>query len=225
MRTQPTDDSCVAPDCIADRIAEVKSHIAEACRRASRSPAEVTLVAVSKKVAASRCVEAVEAGQLELGENYAQELRDKAPQVPGARWHYIGPLQRNKVKYVATLAEMIQSLSSLDIAEELAKRLVYGQQRCLIQVNIGREPQKSGVMPDALGALLDKLPAQIACEGLMCIPPAEGDPRPHFDALRALGEKHSLKELSMGMSADYEQAIECGATIVRVGTAIFGTRS
>jgi pyridoxal phosphate enzyme (YggS family) len=213
---------------IAQRLSTVKSQIAEACRVAGRDPSSVTLLAVAKTVPPERCREAVAAGQLLLAENYAQELRDKAPSVPGARWHFIGPLQRNKVKYVIGTAELIQSLDGRPLADEIAERAARAGlvQRCLVQVNVGDEPQKSGCVEAELPSLIDHvrgLPS-LALEGLMCIPPAEGDPRPHFARLRALAENHSLKILSMGMSADFALAIAEGATLVRVGTAIFGAR-
>jgi pyridoxal phosphate enzyme (YggS family) len=213
---------------IAERLAEVRARIDEACARAGRSPSEIMLVAVSKTFAAEHCREAVAAGQLALGENYAQELRDKAPQVPGARWHYIGPLQRNKVKYVVGTAELIHTVDNVALLDEIARRaerlgLV---QRCLLQVNVGDEPQKSGCRPDEMAALVEAFGAraQVRCEGLMCIPPLDEDPVPHFRRLRALAARHGLGTLSMGMSADYERAIAEGATLIRVGTAIFGAR-
>jgi PLP dependent protein len=211
---------------IAAQLGEVRARIAAACARAHRDPASVTLVAVSKTVDPARCREAVAAGQLILGENYAQELRDKSREVEGARWHYIGPLQRNKVKYVVGVAELIQSVDRADILAEIASRAAKLSitQRCLVQVNVGAESQKSGCSPTDLPSLLSQFTGPVTCEGLMCIPPLDDDPVPHFRALRALAEKHDLPQLSMGMSADYETAIAEGATIVRVGTAIFGAR-
>jgi pyridoxal phosphate enzyme (YggS family) len=212
---------------IAERLAEVRAGIAAACRAAGRDPASVTLLAVSKTVDAARCREMVAAGQPLLGENYAQELRDKAPAVPGARWHFIGPLQRNKVKYVVGTAELIHSVDSIALAQEIGKQaekrgLV---QRCLAQVNVAGEAQKSGCAPGELAALLASFGPHARCDGLMTIPPLEGDPRPHFAALAALAKQHGLVELSMGMTADYPAAIAEGATLVRVGTALFGARS
>jgi pyridoxal phosphate enzyme (YggS family) len=213
---------------VAARLAEVQARIATACHEAGRDPASVTLVAVSKTVDAERCAEALRAGQAVLGENYAQELRDKAAVVTGARWHFIGPLQRNKVKYVVGTAELIHSVDSLPLVDEIAARAARAGvvQRCLIQVNVGAEPQKSGCSPAELDALVAAFAARpsLLLRGLMCIPPADDDPVPHFRRLRALGERHGLPELSMGMSADYERAIVEGATLVRVGTAIFGAR-
>ncbi len=213
---------------IAARLVEVRARIEAACRAAGRDPSSVTLVAVSKTVAAERCREAVQAGQAVLGENYAQELRDKAREVAGARWHFIGPLQRNKVKYVVGTAELIHSVDSLPLVEEIANRAakVGVKQRCLIQVNVGDEAQKSGCDESQLPSLLEVFAArpEIFCDGLMCIPPANEDATPYFKKLRELSSRFNLRELSMGMSADYERAIAEGATLVRVGTKIFGER-
>jgi pyridoxal phosphate enzyme (YggS family) len=213
---------------IAENIAAVREQIAMACKACNRLPAEVTLIAVSKTVEASRCEEAVRAGQPDLGENYAQELRDKASVVSGARWHFIGPLQRNKVKYVVGIADLIHSVDTRPLAEEIARRAATQGlvQRALIQVNIGHEPQKSGCSVDEVPSLLDACArlSGLKIEGLMCVPPADDDPRSHFRRLAELAKAARLPQLSMGMSADYSVAIAEGATMVRVGTAIFGTR-
>ena len=208
---------------IADALAEVRQKITAAAQGR-----RVQLVAVSKTVEAARVNEARAAGQLVFGENYAQELRDKAPLVDGAQWHFIGPLQRNKVKYVVGVASLVHGIDSLQLGMEVASRaaklgLV---QPCLVQVNVANEPQKSGCPTNLLPALLEALRAAVSLriDGLMCIPPVDGDPRPHFAALRELAARHGLAELSMGMSADYEAAIAEGATLVRVGSAIFGRR-
>jgi pyridoxal phosphate enzyme (YggS family) len=188
----------------------------------------VTLLAVSKKVPAERVREALAAGQALFGENYAQELRDKAREVPGARWHYIGPLQRNKVKYVVGVAELIHAVDSLALVDEIAARAdrVGVVQRCLVQVNVGREPQKSGCAIEDVPALVQAFAARptVKCEGLMCIPPEGEPPRAFFDNLAQLARVANLATLSMGMSSDYVEAIAAGATIVRVGSAIFGAR-
>ncbi len=206
-------------------LSRVRERIAAACARAGRSAAEVQLVAVSKTQPIEKLREAFAAGQKIFGENYAQELRAKAEALPGAEWHFIGALQSNKARIVVGRASLIHTCDRLALAKELAKR-TQGVQRVLLEVNIGKEPQKSGALPEDVPALLEAvraLPA-LSCEGLMCIPPASGDPRQHFRALRELARRLGLRELSMGMSADYETAIEEGATIVRVGTAIFGER-
>jgi len=206
-------------------LKKVRERIAQACARAGRAQGSVTLAAVSKGQPMEKIREAFAAGQTLFAENYAQELREKSSALPDAEWHFIGALQSNKARMVVGRAALIHTCDRISLARELAKR-AEGAQRVLLEVNIGREPQKSGVLPEEAPGLLDAVRAlpQLRCEGLMCIPPAEGDPRPHFRALRELGEKLGLRELSMGMSADYEAAIEEGATIVRVGTAIFGER-
>ena len=214
---------------VAAGLASVRAKIAQACARARRNPASVRLVAVSKTKPLAMLQEAAAAGQRIFGENYAQELREKAEALPGVEWHFIGALQTNKAKLVVGRAALIHTCDRLALAQELSKRAKAAAivQRVLLEVNVGREPQKAGVLPADAGALLDQvraLPA-LACEGLMCIPPAEGDPRVHFRALRDLASSLGLAQLSMGMSADYEAAIEEGATLVRVGTAIFGERA
>jgi pyridoxal phosphate enzyme (YggS family) len=211
------------------RLAAVRARIAAALAAAGRAPDAVTLVAVSKTVELARCAAALAAGQTVLGENYAQELRDKARALPAARFHFLGPLQRNKVKYVVGTAELVHSVDAPPLAEEIGRRAraLGVEQRALLQVNVGKEPQKSGCAPGELPALLDacRRVAGLRVEGLMCIPPEKGDPRPHFATLRTLAAAHGLPSLSMGMSGDFEAAIAEGATIVRVGTAIFGARA
>jgi len=220
----------VTADSIAGRLATVHAQIVTAATAAGRDPATVSLVAVSKTVAPERCAEALAAGQLVLGENYAQELRDKArlPSLTRARWHFIGPLQRNKVKYVVGVAELIHSVDSLPLVEELGAHAGKHQlvQRVLLHVNIGREPQKAGIAPEDLPSLVTATRArpELHLEGLMCLPPAADDPRPHFAHLAQLAADHGLSTLSMGMSADYVAAIAAGATLIRVGSAIFGAR-
>jgi pyridoxal phosphate enzyme (YggS family) len=208
----------------AERLAEVRARIRVACAKAGRDANEVTLVAVSKTMPPEACREAVAAGQPILGENYAQELRDKARVVAGARWHYIGPLQRNKIKYVVGVAELIHSVDRADILDEIAARArkMNLVQRCLIQVNVGDEPQKSGCSVAELPSLVKAFGEGVKLEGLMCIPPADVDPVPHFRKLRSL--RDNLPHLSMGMSSDFEAAIAEGATLIRVGTALFGPR-
>jgi pyridoxal phosphate enzyme (YggS family) len=203
--------------------------MAAACARAGRDPVSVRLIAVGKTKPIELLREAQAAGQTIFGENYAQELREKADALPGAEWHFIGALQTNKAKLVVGRVALVHTCDRVALTQELSKRAKSAglTQRVLLEVNVGREPQKAGVLPEDAPALLDQvraLPA-LACEGLMCIPPAEGDPRAHFRSLRQLAERLGLRELSMGMTADYEAAIEEGATLVRVGTAIFGERN
>jgi len=202
-------------------LAQVNERIARAAARAGRDLRQIKLVAVSKTQPVSAIRAAIDAGHRIFGENYAQKLRDKAVELPDAEWHFIGALQSNKVKMLAGKVALIHTCDRVSLAKELARR---GPQRVLLEVNVGREPQKAGVLPEDAPALLEQIRGLVQVEGLMCIPPAEGDPRRHFRALRELAEKLGVKELSMGMSADYETAIEEGATIVRVGTAIFGAR-
>ena len=213
---------------VASGLAAVRGRIAAACARAGRDPASVTLIAVSKTKPLPMLREAFAAGQKIFGENYAQELKEKADALPGAEWHFIGALQTNKAKTVVGRAALIHTCDRLALAQELSKRAKNAglTQRVLLEVNVGREPQKAGVFPEDASKLLEQARAlpSLSCEGLMCIPPAEGDPRPHFRSLRELAKKLGLPQLSMGMTADYEVAIEEGATMVRVGTAIFGAR-
>jgi pyridoxal phosphate enzyme (YggS family) len=211
---------------VSEGLARVRERIAAACARAGRPEASVTLIAVSKTKPLELIREAVAAGQRSFGENYAQEFREKVGDEPGLDWHFIGALQTNKVKYVAGKAALVHTCDRLSLAQELSKR-AGKEQRVLLEINIGREPQKAGVLPEDALELLEQVRAlsKLKCDGLMCIPPAEGDPRVHFRALRELGGRLGLRELSMGMSADYEAAIEEGATVVRVGTAIFGSRA
>jgi PLP dependent protein len=214
---------------VAAGLSRVRERIAAACSRSGRDPASVRLIAVSKTKPVGMLREAVAAGQTVFGENYAQELKEKADALAsGVEWHFIGALQTNKAKLVVGRAALIHTCDRLALAQELSKRAKAAGlvQRLLVEVNVGREEQKAGILPENVPALLEQvraLPA-LACEGLMCIPPAEGDPRPCFRLLQQLGKAHGLSQLSMGMSADYEAAIEEGATLVRVGTAIFGDR-
>ena len=214
---------------VAAGLARVRERIAAACARAGRDPASVRLVAVSKTKPVEMLRAAQAAGQAIFGENYAQDLREKADALAGVEWHFIGALQTNKAKLVVGRAALIHTCDRVALAQELSKRAKSAgiTQRVLLEVNVGREPQKAGVLPEDVPALLEKVRAlpSLAPLGLMCIPPAEGDPRAHFRALRQLGQGLGLPELSMGMSADYEIAIEEGATLVRVGTAIFGERA
>ena len=210
----------------------VRERIERACARAGRSASEVTLVAVSKTHPAEAVREAYAAGQRVFGENYVQELSEKAAalaDLEGLRWHFIGHLQRNKVKDVARVGALIETVDSERLAAEIDKRALAARVPVLLQVNVAGEAQKSGCTPDELDALVPSVRALAHLEliGLMTVPPLGEAPeasRPHFARLRALARRHGLAELSMGMSADLEVAIEEGATLVRVGTAIFGKR-
>jgi PLP dependent protein len=217
---------------IAERLAAVRDRVAAAAARAGR-PGTVTLVAVSKLHPAAAVRAAFAAGAVDLGENYVQELTAKRAELADLplRWHFIGRLQRNKVRDVAGKVALIHGVDSLLLLQEIGKRAAAAGvvQDLLIQVNVAGEEQKGGVAPDELPALTAAcaaLPA-LRLRGLMTMPPLVDDPernRPHFRALAALARAHALAELSMGMSDDLEVAIEEGATLVRVGTAIFGAR-
>ena len=207
-------------------LSRVRERIATACARAGRPADSVRLIAVSKTQPLEKLRAAVQAGQRLFGENYAQELREKADALgPLVTWHFIGALQSNKARLVVGRAALIHTCDRISLAREISKRAL-AEQPVLVEVNVGREPQKAGALPEDVPALVDQLRAlaRLRCDGLMCIPPAAGDPRPHFAALRELAARLGLSELSMGMSADFETAIEEGATLVRVGTAIFGER-
>jgi PLP dependent protein len=213
---------------VAAGLSRVRERMAAACARAGRDPAAVRLIAVSKNKPIEMLRAAYAAGQTMFGENYAQQLREKAAALPGVEWHFVGALQTNKARLVVGRAALIHTCDRLSLAQELSKRAKNAgvAQRVLLEVNVGREVQKAGALPEEVPALLEQVRAlgALVCEGVMCIPPAGVDPRFHFRSLRALGESLGLPELSMGMSADYEVAIEEGATLVRVGTAIFGER-
>jgi hypothetical protein len=218
---------------VAERLADIRNRVAAACARAGRAPESVTLVAVSKLKPAALIREAYAAGQRDFGENYAQELRDKAAELAdleGLRWHAIGPLQTNKVKYVAKAARSFHALDRLEVAQELSRRRQDAPIPCYVEVNVGGEASKSGLAPEALGSFLASVRALpgLHVEGLMSLPPPTEDEqvaRGYFRTLRELARQHGLTGLSMGTTHDFELAIEEGATLVRVGTAIFGERS
>jgi PLP dependent protein len=220
------------PAGLAERLAVVKSRIADAARAVGRDAAGVTLVAVSKTHDAAAVSAAIAAGQRVFGENRVQEAQSKYPALKAAHpdlvLHLIGPLQTNKVKDAVALFDVIESLDRPKLAEALAREIerTGRRPRCLIQVNTGEEPQKAGVLPADADAFIRDCRERwhLPVEGLMCIPPLDQEPSPHFALLREMARRHGLSELSMGMSADYEIAIRLGATHVRVGTAIFGER-
>jgi pyridoxal phosphate enzyme (YggS family) len=218
------------PD-IRANLDRVRERIARAAERAGRRPDDVLLIGVTKTVDVDRIRAAVEAGIRALGENRVQEARDKV-RVLGrpVPWHLIGHLQTNKVRDALALFDLIQSLDRLDLARELERR---AQDRApvdaLLQVNVAGETSKGGFAPDDVPAALAEIARlpHVRVRGLMTIPPAvtrAEDARPWFRALADLAKRHGLADLSMGMSADFETAVEEGATMVRVGTAIFGPR-
>ncbi|PYQ58093.1 MAG: YggS family pyridoxal phosphate-dependent enzyme [Acidobacteria bacterium] len=211
---------------IAENLAAVERRIRAACERAGRKRGEVTLVAVSKTFPAEKIDEAIAAGVTHIGENRVQEARDKKPQVRGAaRWHLIGHLQSNKAKDAVQIFDLIETVDSIDLAQKIA-RASERARNVLLQVNIGDEPQKSGVAPAEIENVARQIRAidGVNLIGLMAIPPI-GDVRPHFRRLRALRDSLGLEHLSMGMSEDFEIAIEEGSTMVRIGRAIFGPRT
>ena len=226
---------------IAENLKTVKDKIAQAALRAGRNPQDVQLVAVSKTVSGEPIQRAIEAGVTILGESYIQEARKKIGELGNVvRWDFIGHLQSNKVSYAVDLFELIHSIDRLSLAQALSTRAAKKRKtvRILVQVNISGEGAKSGIDTGGVGALVNRIASlpNLTLEGLMTIPPYFTDPekaRPYFAALRKLrdtlmaeqGNHIDLKELSMGMSGDYEVAVEEGATLVRVGTAIFGERS
>lgn len=218
---------------LKSRIDAVEERIARACEKAGRARTSVTLVAVSKTHPADVVCTAYGHGLRTFGENYAQEFAEKhdalAAECPELVWHFIGHLQRNKAKLVAPRASVVETVDSFALGEALSQKSQGRRLELFVQVNVAREPQKAGCAPEETEALvraLGKLPG-VTVVGLMTIPPASEsaeDSRPHFRALGELAQRLDLSGLSMGMSHDFEVAIEEGATVVRVGTAIFGKR-
>ena len=216
-----------------ERLAAVREAVARAARDSGRDPADVTLMAVSKTFPAEAIEPVLAAGHRIFGENYVQEAKAKWPALreryPGVELHLIGPLQSNKAKEAVALFDAIHSLDRPSLAEALAKEIARQDRRprLLVQVNTGEEPQKGGVLPRETDAFLEACHERwgLTIEGLMAIPPAEDPPSPHFALLATIAKRHGLPLLSMGMSADFEAAIQLGATHVRVGSAIFGGRS
>ena len=224
---------------IVDRLAGVRQRVAAAAVGCGRDPQSITLIAVGKKFPAEIVRTAVEAGAVDLGENRVQEAVANRPEVPGARWHLIGPLQRNKARAALEVFDIVHTLDRSELADRLqfllGERWPGRRLDVLVEVNIGSEPQKAGALPDEAADLLRHALGcdRLAVRGLMAIPPWEKDPeasRPYFRALRELRDHLQqamdipLPELSMGMSHDFEVAIAEGASMVRVGTAIFGPR-
>lgn len=226
---------------IADNLAGIYERMAGAARRVRRSPESVTLVAVSKRVPVEKIAEAMAAGQKLFGENYLQEAQEKISRLPPeASWHCIGHLQSNKAKQAVELFQMVETVDNLKLARLLDRQAALAGRvlPVLVQVNVGREPQKAGVFPEAAEKLLREIKEcpYLQVRGLMTMPPFFDQPeaaRPFFRELRLLAEaltgkgllgEHGPVELSMGMSGDFEVAIEEGATLVRVGTALFGER-
>lgn len=214
------------------RLEAVRASVSRAAKDFGRRPDSVALIAVSKTKPAEPIAETLEAGQRLFGENYVQEAKAKwralKERFPDAELHMIGPLQSNKAREAVELFDVIQSLDRESLARELAREIARAGRspRLFVQVNTGEEPQKGGVLPGEVDAFLARCRDVhgLTIEGLMCIPPAEEPPSPHFGLLAKIARRNGLTGLSMGMSADYEAAIQLGATHVRVGSAIFGER-
>ncbi|HZH28723.1 MAG TPA: YggS family pyridoxal phosphate-dependent enzyme [Azospirillaceae bacterium] len=217
---------------IPTALATVRGRIASAATAAGRDPRSVALVAVSKTHPAAAVDAAIAAGQRIFGENRVQEAKSKYPELkarhPDLELHLIGPLQSNKVKDAVALFDVIQTVDRPKLARELAAEMARQGRRplCWVQVNTGAEPQKAGIAPTDVDAFLAACKADygLPVTGLMCIPPVDQPPEPHFRLLAELARRHRLPAISMGMSGDFEAAIACGATHVRIGTAIFGSR-
>jgi pyridoxal phosphate enzyme (YggS family) len=217
---------------VEERLQDVRSKIAKAAAEAGREPDSISLVAVSKTFDAEHIRPTIDAGQRVFGENRVQEAQGKWPglraQAPDIELHLIGPLQSNKAAEAVALFDVIETVDREKIARALADEVRrQGREiRFYIQVNTGLEPQKAGIAPDDVASFValcrDELSMQI--EGMMCIPPVDENPGPHFALLAKLADENSLSKLSMGMSGDFETAIGFGATSVRVGSAIFGVR-
>ena len=217
---------------VAENLALVQESICSAAQKAGRRPEAVRLVAVSKTHPPETIEAALHTGHRLFGENRVQEAQAKWPALkadyPDTRLHLIGPLQSNKARAAVDLFDVIETVDRPKLARALARHMDEADRRpdILIQINTGDEPQKAGVSPSEADALIalarDEL--RLPVTGLMCIPPQDEEPSLHFAFLREIAGRHGLTELSMGMSADYEVAIPFGATFVRVGTAIFGTR-
>ena len=211
---------------IAARTVEVRGRIAESARRAGRAPETVTLVAVTKTKPVEDLLAAWRAGVRQFGENRIQEAEAKFPSMPlGGVRHVIGPVQSNKAARTARIADVVQTVDSADLARRLDRAAAGKRLAVFIEVLLGEEPTKAGVAPADLSRLVEEIRAlpNLDLRGLMAIPPP-GETRSHFQTLRRLAEAESLTELSMGMSDDFEAAIEEGATLVRVGSALFGAR-
>lgn len=224
MSTQETD---------IDRLAQVQSRIRRAARDAGRDPAEIRLVCVSKTIGADRIRPLLAtAGRREFGENRVQEAAEKWPALraafPDLVLRLIGPLQTNKVRDAVRLFDVIETLDRPKLAAEIAVHMAREgkRPRLLVQVNIGEEPQKSGISPhDADGFIhMCREELGLAIDGLMCIPPANELAAPYFALLRDIADRNGIKNLSMGMTSDFEVAIQMGSTEIRVGSAIFGSR-
>jgi pyridoxal phosphate enzyme (YggS family) len=217
---------------VAANLAEIKARIDKAAIEAGRPAGTARLIAVSKVQPVEKLEAALAAGHRLFGENRVQEAKAKFPSAreryPDIELHLIGPLQTNKVKEAVALFDVIQTLDRPKLAAALAEegRKQGRLPRLFVEVNVGAEPQKAGIAPADLPAFLDECRDThgLTIDGLMCIPPADQEPAPFFTLLSDLAQRHCLREVSMGMSGEYELAVRLGASFVRVGTAIFGER-
>jgi pyridoxal phosphate enzyme (YggS family) len=221
----------LGPEEIRANLAQVEARVRAACQRAGRERGDVTLVAVTKAFPVEAVSAAIAAGATDVGENKVQEARDKKPIAIGhARWHLIGHLQSNKAKDAVRIFDVIQTIDTIPLAEKVAKAASAANKRqeVLLEVNIGREPQKAGADPSGIETLAAAVARidELSLTGLMTIPPAgdERSARAYFAEMRKMRDALGLDHLSMGMTDDFEVAIEEGATIIRVGRAIFGSR-
>jgi PLP dependent protein len=213
-------------------LASVEHEIARACEEARRERSSVTLIAVSKTFAADAITPVISAGQRIFGENRVQEAKAKWPELmsahPGLTLHLIGPLQSNKAKEAVALFDAIHSVDRPSICQALAKEIISQKRQpdLFVQINTGEEPQKAGIAPADADAFIANCRDEygLSISGLMCIPPVDDPPAPHFALTAKIAARNGLKKLSMGMSADFAVAIQFGATHVRVGSAIFGKR-
>ena len=218
---------------MTDRLDQVRAQIARACRDAGRDPASVTLVAISKTFDAETIEPVIAAGQRVFGENRVQEAKAKWPPLvarhPGLALHLVGTLQSNKAREAVGLFDAIHSVDRASLAQALGKEIARQERNPLlfVEINTGEEAQKGGVPPAEVDGFLAACRQQygLTISGLMCIPPAEEPPAPHFALTAKIARRNGLSLLSMGMSSDFATAIALGATHVRVGTAIFGARS
>ncbi|MBR1777403.1 MAG: YggS family pyridoxal phosphate-dependent enzyme [Alphaproteobacteria bacterium] len=217
---------------ILKNLQTVNDRIKQAAAACGRSEQDITLTAVSKMHEAEEILPLLQAGHRVFGENRVQEAMRKFPalkeQFPDLKLHLIGPLQTNKVKEAVSLFDVIESVDRIELAEKLAAEMQKQGKNlpCFIQVNTGEEPQKSGIVPRETFSLTKQCrDLGLNIIGLMCIPPVNDEPAPHFAFLKKLAREANVKELSMGMSDDYDFAVQQGATFVRVGTALFGERN
>ncbi|MEZ5896233.1 MAG: YggS family pyridoxal phosphate-dependent enzyme [Parvularculaceae bacterium] len=216
---------------VAERLAEVRRRLLDACAEAGRASAPA-IIAVSKKQPREKVIEALDAGQRVFGENRVQEAQGKWPELrkiyDGVELHLIGPLQSNKASEAVALFDVIETVDREKIARALATEIARQKKRprLLVQVNTGDEPQKAGIAPELADGFISDCRTKhgLMIDGVMCIPPAEEPPAPHFALLSAIAVRNGLEVVSMGMSGDYQIAGQLGATHVRVGSAIFGDR-